>query len=116
MKTKQLFHALFVALGLMGVVFIPLDTVQAASYFATTAEATKAAEKIGYRKTNYKSSGQVVYEATKSAKVKGLPYITPDVDSHKGGAWKAAKTVAGLGSKQTRLGTYNENLTVRVGD
>ncbi|WP_054617805.1 toxin C-terminal domain-containing protein [Neisseria sp. 83E34] len=108
MKTKQLFHALFVAVGLMGGVFIPLDIVQAASYFATTAEATKAAEKIGYRRT--------VYEATKSAKVKGLQYITPDVDNHKGGAWKAAKTVAGLGSKQTRLGTYNENLTVRIGD
>ncbi|EGV36037.1 toxin C-terminal domain-containing protein [Neisseria weaveri] len=33
-----------------------------------------------------------------------------------GGAWKAAKTVAALGSKQTRLGTYNEDLSVRVGD
>jgi Novel toxin 21 len=33
-----------------------------------------------------------------------------------GGAWKAVNSVANLGSKTTRLGTYNENLTVRIGD
>ncbi|ATD64599.1 toxin C-terminal domain-containing protein [Neisseria weixii] len=116
MKTKQLLHPLLVALSLAGTVFLPLGSVYAAPYFSTTAAATKAAERIGYRKTGQVSSGQAVYEATKAAKVKGLPYITPDVDSHKGGAWKATKTVAALGSKQTRLGTYNEDLTVRIGD
>lgn len=116
MKTKQLLHLLLVASGLLGTVLFPLNSVYAAPYFSTTAAATKAAEKIGYRKTGQVSSGQIVYEAAKSAKVKGLPYITPDADSHKGGAWKAAKTVAALGSKQTRLGTFNEDLTIRIGD
>ncbi|SAY51408.1 toxin C-terminal domain-containing protein [Neisseria weaveri] len=116
MKIKQLLRSILVAFSLSGTVFLPLTSVYAAPYFPTTAAATRAAEKLGYKKTGQISNGQAVYEATKSAKVKGLPYITPDVDSHKGGAWKAAKTVAALGSKQTRLGTYNEDLSVRVGD
>ena len=95
---------------------IPSATAHAAPYFSTTSAATKVAEKIGYKKTSYTSNGQAVYEATKSAKVKGLPYITPDVDSHNGGAWKAALTVAGLGNKKTRLGTFNEDLSKRIGD
>ncbi|OAV09722.1 hypothetical protein AO377_1183 [Moraxella catarrhalis] len=43
---------------------------------------------MGYKKINERSNGQPVYQATKSAVVRGLPYITPDVDSHNGGAWK----------------------------
>lgn len=42
-------------------------------------------------------------------------YITPDVDSHNGGIWKMADSVKNLGSRKTRLGTYNENLE-RIGD
>ena len=116
MKTKQLLRSVLVAFSLSGAIFLPLTSAYAAPYFSTTAAATQVAERIGYKKTGQVSNGQAVYEATKSAKVKGLPYITPDVDSHKGGAWKAAKTVAALASKQTRLGTYNEDLSVRVGD
>jgi hypothetical protein len=86
----------------------------AGAYFATTAQATAAATKLGYSKTNELSNGQAVYMVTKASAIKGLTYITPDVDSHNGGAWKAASSVANLGSK--RLGTYNENLTVRIGD
>ncbi len=88
----------------------------AAPYFATTADATAAATKLGYIKTKDISNGQAVYMVTKTSTVKGLTYISPDADSHNGGAWKAASSVANLGSKTTRLGTYNENLTVRIGD
>lgn len=87
----------------------------AAPYFATTADAT-AATKLGYTKTKDISNGQAVYMVTKASTIKGLTYINPDVDSHNGGAWKAANSVANLGSKTTRLGTYNENLTVRIED
>jgi Novel toxin 21 len=52
---------------------------------------------------------------TKTSTIKGFN-ISPDVDSHNGDAWKAANSVANLGSKTTRLGPYNENLTVRIGD
>lgn len=77
---------------------------------------------MGYKKVpKHFSHRQPIFEAVKPAKtaktaIKGLTYISPDVDSHNGGAWKAAKTIKALGSKKTRLGTYNENLTVRVGD
>ena len=65
--------------------------------------ADEAAEQLGYTKTNYKSHGQPVYK-------KGNRYITPDVDSHNGGAWKMADSVANLRSKSTRMGTYDINL------
>ena len=66
-------------------------------------EAAKAAKKLGYEKTNYKSHGQPVFR-------KGNKYITPDVDSHVGGVWKMADSVKNLGSKATRMGTYDANL------
>lgn len=115
MRTKQLLGMMLVALGFTSTIFLPVSSVYAAPYFATTAAATQAAERIGYKKTGQTSNGQAVYEATKSAKVKGLPYITPDAGAIRG-AWKAAKTVAALSSKQTRLGTFNEDLSVRIGD
>ncbi|RFD30453.1 hypothetical protein CER19_08655 [Pseudomonas sp. GL93] len=42
-------------------------------------------------------------------------YITRDLDGHNGGAWKAAKSVKALGSKDTRLGTFDVNMK-RIGD
>jgi Novel toxin 21 len=84
-------------------------SVLAEPVFQTTAQATAAAEKLGYTKTNELSSGQAVYK-------KGNSYITRDVDGHNGGAWKRASSVANLGSKATRDGTYNANLTLRIGD
>lgn len=100
----------------LGDMAIHLSVAVAAPYFATTADATAAATKLGYIKIKDISNGQAVYMVTKTSTVKGLTYISPDVDSHNGGAWKAASSVANLGSKTTRLGTYNENLTVRIGD
>ena len=34
-------------------------------------------------------------------------YITADIDGHIGGVWKAANSVKGLGSRSTRLGTFD---------
>jgi filamentous hemagglutinin len=77
--------------------------------FKTTAEATTAATNLGYVKTNELSSNQAVYK-------RGKDYITRDIDGHNGGAWKRASSVANLSSKTTRTGTYNADLSVRVGD
>jgi hypothetical protein len=74
----------------------------------TTKEATDAAEKLGFKKTNYKSSGQPVFK-------KGNRYISPDRDSHNGGVWKMADSVKNLGSRTTRMGTYDKCLN-RIGD
>ncbi|MBC7541575.1 MAG: hypothetical protein H7338_02470 [Candidatus Sericytochromatia bacterium] len=55
-------------------------------------------EALGFQTTNYASHGQPVFR-------NGNRFITPDVDSHRGGAWKMAEPVLALGSKSTRLGT-----------
>ncbi len=71
---------------------------------------TQIANDLGFQKTNYYSHGQSVYHNPK----KGL-YITRDIDSHSGGYWKMAKSIESLGSKTTRMGTYDEHL-IRIGD
>lgn len=77
--------------------------------YMTTPELTKIANKLGYTKVNgAKSNGQAVY-------TNGKTYITYDVDAHNGGFWKMAKTIDGLRSKSTRMGTYDRNLN-RIGD
>jgi hypothetical protein len=76
----------------------------------TTPQATTNAKNLGYEKTNYTSHGQPVFYNKKTKK-----YITPDVDQHNGGIWKMAKSPQELGSKSTRIGTYDSNL-VRIGD
>ena len=58
-----------------------------------------AAADLGYRPTNYRSHGQPVYYNPETG-----TYITPDVDSHSGGVWKAADSVENLGSKKNALG------------
>ncbi|WP_277491241.1 MULTISPECIES: toxin C-terminal domain-containing protein [unclassified Breznakia] len=69
----------------------------------TNKEATEAANKLGYKDTNQYSHGQKVFR-------KGNRYITPDVDAHSGGVWKMADSIKNLGSKSTRMGTYDANL------
>jgi RHS repeat-associated protein len=69
-----------------------------------------AAKELGFRPTNYRSHGQPVYYHPKTKM-----YISPDVDSHSGGVWKMADSVEHLGSKNTRMGTYDADLN-RVGD
>jgi putative RNase toxin 21 of polymorphic toxin system len=66
------------------------------------------AKALGFKKTNYYSHGQTVFQ-------KGKKFITRDIDSHNGGFWKMADSVANLARKQTRLGTYDKFLN-RIGD
>ena len=74
----------------------------------TTSQATKMAEQLGFKKTNYFSSGQRVFQ-------KGNRFIAIDVDSHSGGVWKMADSVKNLAFKSTRMGTYDQFLN-RIGD
>lgn len=74
----------------------------------TSKEASEAAQKLGYQKTNYTSHGQPVFK-------KGNKYITLDVDQHSGGVWKMADSIRNLGRKNTRMGTYDADLK-RIGD
>ncbi|WP_343583468.1 hemagglutinin repeat-containing protein [Herbaspirillum sp.] len=76
--------------------------------FRTNGEASIAAEALGYQRINEMIKGQAVFK-------KGNFYITRDIDGHNGGAWKMANSVENLGSKNSRLGTYDINLN-RIGD
>lgn len=64
----------------------------------------------GYKKIKErtKGGGAPVYS-------NGKNYISPDLDGHNGGMWKMAKSVDDLGSKSTRMGTYDAKLN-RIGD
>ena len=72
--------------------------------YATTKEATVAAEALGFSKTSAVVNGQAVYRD-------GNRFITRDIDGHNGGAWKMADSVQNLMSKDTRLGTFGADLT-----
>ncbi len=74
----------------------------------TIKQATEAARKLGFNKIKETSHGQPIFK-------KGNKYITPDVDSHNGGVWKMADSVKNLGSRSSRMGTYDANLN-RIGD
>jgi hypothetical protein len=86
-------------------------TARAASgpVFATTKEATKAAESLGFTRIKETVSGQAVYK-------RGNDFITRDVTGHNGGAWKMAGSVKELASKETRAGTFSADLKKRIGD
>ena len=78
----------------------------AGSLFPTNSAARAAAKDLGYnpvRNAPFNSHGQQVFK-------KGNNYITRDVDSHSGGAFKM------FDRRGNRLGTYNEDLTIRIGD
>jgi len=74
----------------------------------TAREATEAAERLGFRKTNYRSDGQPVFK-------RGNRYITPDITGHNGGVWKMADSVRNLSSRTRRMGSFDGNLN-RIGD
>jgi filamentous hemagglutinin len=68
------------------------------------------ATRLGFAKTAYRSHKQVVYQ-------KGNCYISFDIDGHRGGTWKMADgSWRRLGNQKQRLGTYNNDLTVRKGN
>lgn len=80
----------------------------------TNKEASEAAESLGYKKVHGESHGKAIFKNPKASRE--LRYITPDVDSHSGGIWKAAEKIDDLFSKNRRSGTYNLDLTIRIGD
>ena len=78
--------------------------------FRSTKEAADAAIKMGFRRVNGAvSHGQAVF-------TDGKRFISRDIDSHNGGAWKMADSLKDLMKKETRSGTYNADLTKRLGD
>jgi len=85
------------------------NTNKGSVIFKSTKEATEAANNLGFKKIKETVHGQAVFK-------KGRRYITRDVDSHNGGAWKMAFSVKDLGSKSTRSGTFSADLKTRIGD
>ncbi|MBR6877164.1 MAG: toxin C-terminal domain-containing protein [Neisseriaceae bacterium] len=75
----------------------------------SNSEIKKEAEKLGYKLVKEKSHGELVFK-------KGNSYISFDRTSHSGGYWKEASSPNRLNLKQTRNGTFNKNLTKKVGD
>jgi len=75
----------------------------------TTSQATDLANWLGFKKVRTGASpvknshGQPVYKS-------GNRYISPDVDGHNGGTWKV------FDRRGNRVGTYNYDLSERVGD
>ena len=64
------------------------------------------ASEMGWSETTdspVKSHGQPVFK-------NGSQYISPDIDVHSGGTWKMFDRVG------NRVGTYNGDLSVRIGD
>ena len=81
----------------------------------TNSQTKAQAQALGYSKVQGRTShGQAVYYNAKASS--GLRYISADVDSHNGGAWKAAASIRDLASKRTRTGTYSWSLNTRIGD
>jgi Novel toxin 21 len=77
----------------------------------TNKEARDAAAILGYEEVKGQfSSKQLVFKHKK----KNL-YISADIDVHNGGVWKMADSVVNLGSKTTRIGTFDANLN-KIGD
>ncbi len=70
-----------------------------------------AAQSLGYAEAKVgRSHGCLIFKHSK----KNL-YISQDLDGHNGGRWKMASSPERLASKDTRMGTYDENLN-RIGD
>ena len=73
------------------------------------------ANKQGYSKVKGEySHGKSIFFNPKATF--DMRYISFDGTSHTGGAWKAASSIANLGNKTTRTGTFNWDLSVRIGD
>lgn len=75
----------------------------------TTKEITKIAKSLGFEKVKgITSNGQAIYK-------KGRICISYDVDSHNGGFWKLLKGTPEQLKKGKRDGTFNRDLTKRIG-
>ncbi len=81
----------------------------------TNSQSKQLANDLGYSKVNGVSShGNAIYYNPKAPT--NMQYISADVDSQSGGIWKAASSIIYLASKSTRTGTFNWDLTTRIGD
>jgi hypothetical protein len=72
----------------------------------TNKQAREAASELGYKPIKdppFDSHEQPVFQ-------QGNRYISPDADVHSGGTWKMFDRAG------TRLGTFNRDLSVRIGD
>jgi RHS repeat-associated protein len=72
----------------------------------TNKEAKEAAAALGFTQVKdppFNSHGQLVFQ-------QGNKYISPDVDVHSGGTWKI------FDKHGDRMGTFNGDLSVRIGD
>ena len=75
----------------------------------------QVAKELGYTKVkNVSSHGQAIYYNPRAPK--GLRYISADIDSHSGGIWKAGASIKDLIHKESRTGTFNWNLTIKIGE
>lgn len=66
------------------------------------------AKQLGFEKTRMSTHGEPIYR-------NGKTFISPDADSHKGGIWKKATGSHENLKPAARDGTYNEDLTERIG-
>ena len=80
--------------------------------FATTAEATAAAEALGYSKTGLLTPNKQAIYVNNEAQ-RDLRYISRDVDGHNGGAWKAARSPENF-TADRRVGTFNADLSEKL--
>ena len=77
-------------------------------------ESRMAAEELGYRDTNQRIGKEPIF-------YNGKTYIYQDIGSsnnmepHNGTVWKQARSIADLGSNKIRRGTYNADVTTKVG-
>jgi hypothetical protein len=69
----------------------------------TNSQATDLAEWLGFRAAVKPLRGELVF-------TDGKRFIVQDTTSHTRGVWKMAKSRRELGSKTTRMGTYDEQL------
>lgn len=77
-------------------------------FFANNAAARRAAEAMGFTVVRgQRPHGQLVF-------TDGKRFISRDVDGHSGGAWKVANSADDL-ARNKRVGTYNADLSVKIG-
>lgn len=76
--------------------------------FIQAGKKVEAVVPSGFRALKQRSHGQKVYS-------NGKLFISPDIDGHNGGMWKAAKSLNNLRSKKTRLGTFDSSF-IKIGD
>jgi len=77
------------------------------------------AQELGYQKAGHSRRGTVYHNPSAP---RDRQYISKDIGSgdgsgaHNGGVWKAAESERALQSKSTRTGTFNADLTEKIGD